>query len=189
MSKENFVNDSCYLMINKRYTATVTHLISLEDYIAGPYDPIDDNFGKIMKVSSDNNPKFAEALNLIIERERKELFYSGRPIRVDRNQALRDGEIIDYKEGKILIEYEMPNGSTALNVLHIPDADTKKLSTWRPEKNAINTFTYYAPIPYKKAFKQWGEGIRSKIICNPQQADHNAWKTGSKDGLNYFKNQ
>jgi len=46
---------------------------------------------------------------------------------VYRNQGDRDGAVVSYSGDDILIEYEMPNGTTALNIIK-PDGSYKSIS-------------------------------------------------------------
>jgi hypothetical protein len=47
----------------------------------------------------------------------------GDPIQLFRNQGMREGVVLAVIGDKILVEYEMPNGSTSLNIILQQNAD------------------------------------------------------------------
>lgn len=143
-----------YLRINKNYVATVRTLNSLEYYLDKVGD-IDDSFGEIVEVSNVSE-LFLEKLYRIIDRfkaiqNKKSL---GNHLQVFRNQGERWAEVVATSKNGFLVEYEMPNGTTALNVI-------KSLS--RPDD--------YKTMTYKRAFASWEFGLQlqnAELINNPQ---------------------
>ena len=143
-----------YLRINKNYVATVRDLNSLKSYLDKVGD-MDDSFGQILEVSNVSE-LFLQKLYRIIDRfkaiqNKKSI---GNHLQVFRNQGFRDGVVVATSHLGFLVEYEMPNGTTALNViksLRIPDD--------------YNTMTY------KRAFASWEFGLQlqhAELINNPQ---------------------
>lgn len=143
-----------YLRINKDYVATVRDLNSLASYLDKVGD-IDDSFGEIVEVSNVSE-LFLDKLHRIINRfkaiqNKKSL---GTWLKVFRNQGERWAEVVATSKNGFLVEYEMPNGTSALNIL-------KSLS--RPNE--------YKTITYKKAFNSWEFGLQLQdaiLINNPQ---------------------
>ena len=124
-----------YLRINKNYVATVRDLNSLASYLEKVGD-IDDGFGEIVEVSNVSE-LFLDKLHRIINRfkaiqNKKSI---GNHLQVFRNQGERWAEVVATSKNGFLVEYEMPNGTTALNVIK---------SLRRPNE--------YKTITYKKAF-------------------------------------
>ena len=62
----------------------------------------------------------------------------GKYIRVKRNQAYRNGMIVGYNSDSLLLEYVMPNGTTALNVIKDIDVDEYKNITYQKAKQKFN---------------------------------------------------
>ena len=127
-----------YLRINKNYVATVRDLNSLASYLEKVGD-IDDGFGEIVEVSNVSE-LFLDKLHRIINRfkaiqNKKSI---GNHLQVFRNQGERWAEVVATSKNGFLVEYEMPNGTTALNVIK---------SLRRPNE--------YKTITYKKAFASW----------------------------------
>ena len=143
-----------YLRINKNYVATVRDLNSLASYLEKVGD-IDDSFGEIVEVSNFSELRL-DKLHRIINRfkaiqNKKRI---GNHLQVFRNQGERWAEVVATSKNGFLVEYEMPNGTTALNVI-------KSLS--RPND--------YKTITYKKAFASWEFGLQlqdAQLINNPQ---------------------
>ena len=143
-----------YLRINKNYVATVRDLNSLASYLEKVGD-MDDSFGEIVEIS-----KFSELrlykLHTIINKfkaiqNKKSI---GNHLQVFRNQGFRDGVVVATSKNGFLVEYEMPNGSTALNVI---------TSLSRPDN--------YKTMTYKRAFASWEFGLQlqdAQLINNPQ---------------------
>tara|TARA_R100000541_G_scaffold36324_1_gene44380 strand:- start:130 stop:588 length:459 start_codon:yes stop_codon:yes gene_type:complete len=143
-----------YLRINKNYVATVRDLNSLASYLEKVGD-MDDSFGEIVEIS-----KFSELrlykLHTIINKfkaiqNKKSI---GNHLQVFRNQGFRDGVVVATSKNGFLVEYEMPNGSTALNVI---------TSLSRPDN--------YKTMTYKRAFGSWEFGLQlqdAQLINNPQ---------------------
>ena len=143
-----------YLRINKNYVATVRDLNSLASYLEKVGD-IDDGFGEIVEVSNVSE-LFLDKLHRIINRfkaiqNKKSI---GNHLQVYRNQGERWVEVVATSKNGFLVEYEMPNGTTALNVIK---------SLQRPNE--------YKTITYKKAFASWEFGLQlqdAQLINNPQ---------------------
>lgn len=143
-----------YLRINKNYVATVRDLNSLASYLEKVGD-IDDSFGEIVEISNFSELRLYK-LHTIINKfkaiqNKKSI---GKYLQVFRNQGFRDGVVVATSKNGFLVEYEMPNGSTALNVI-------KSLS--RPDN--------YKTITYKRAFASWEFGLQlqdAQLINNPQ---------------------
>ena len=143
-----------YLRINKNYVATVRDLNSLASYLKKVGD-MDDSFGQILEVSNVSE-SFLKTLYKIVDRYTAILNkkYLGRHVNVHRNQGFRDGVVVATSKNGFLVEYEMPNGTTALNVIK---------SLRRPDD--YNTMTY------KRAFASWEFGLQlqdAQLINNPQ---------------------
>lgn len=143
-----------YLRINKNYVATVRDLNSLASYLEKVGD-MDDSFGEIVEISNFSELRLYK-LHTIINKfkaiqNKKSI---GMPVNVYRNQGIRDGVVVATSKNGFLVEYEMPNGSTALNVVK---------SLRRPDD--------YKTITYKKAFASWEFGLQlqdAQLINNPQ---------------------
>ena len=144
-----------YLRINKNYVATIRNLNSLVSYLEKVGD-IDDGFGEIVEVSNVSE-LFLDKLHRIINRfkaiqNKKRI---GNHLQVFRNQGERWAEVVATSKNGFLVEYEMPNGTTALNVVK---------SLRRPNE--------YKTITYKKAFASLEFGLQlqdAQLINNPQR--------------------
>jgi hypothetical protein len=144
-----------YLRINKNYVATIRDLNSLSSYLENVGD-IDDTFGEIVEVSNVDD-RFLNGVYRLIDKFKlkKNNESIGIEISVIRNQGERDAVVVAVSKDRFLIEYQMPNGSTALNVL-------KDLS--RTEN--------YKTITYKKALgsREFGVQLQNvELINNPQR--------------------
>jgi len=144
-----------YLRINKNYVATIRDLNSLSSYLENVGD-IDDTFGEIVEVSNVDD-RFLNGVYRLIDKFKlkKNNESIGVEISVLRNQGERDAVVVAVSKDRFLIEYQMPNGSTALNVL-------KDLN--RPEN--------YKTITYKKALgsREFGVQLQNvELINNPQR--------------------
>jgi hypothetical protein len=144
-----------YLRINKNYVATVRNLESLCNYLRTVGD-VDNTFGII---ESDNGtPDFYIRMVIKIVKAYKRYLakkHIGTYVEVYRNQGLREGYVVAANENGFIVEYVMPNGTSALNIL-------KDLS--RTEN--------YKSISYKKAFssRDFGSQIsKADLINNPQK--------------------
>ena len=143
-----------YLRINKNYVATVRDLNSLASYLEKVGD-MDDSFGEIVEVSNVSELRL-DKLHRIINRfkaiqNKKSI---GNHLQVFRNQGERWAEVVATSKNGFLVEYEMPNGTTALNVIK---------SLRRPNE--------YKTITYKKALASWEFGLQlqdAQLINNPQ---------------------
>lgn len=144
-----------YLRINKNYVATVRDLNSLLSYLENVGD-IDNTFGEIVEISNVDD-RFLKAVYRLVDKFKlkKNTESIGIEISVFRNQGERDAVVVAVSKDKFLIEYQMPNGSTALNVL-------KDLR--RPEN--------YKTITYKRALgsREFGAQLQNaELINNPQK--------------------
>lgn len=147
-----------YLRINKNYVATVRDLNSLSDYLDKVGD-IDETFGKIETISGVSD-KFLKGLHRIVSlfQKKRNQTRIGERIEVFRNQDYRHGVVVAASRHGFLIEYTMPNGTSALNVI-------KRLD--RPDT--------YKSITYKRAFgsHEFGEQlqeIKHQLINKPQRS-------------------
>tara|TARA_R100001510_G_C7629944_1_gene188991 strand:+ start:591 stop:1046 length:456 start_codon:yes stop_codon:yes gene_type:complete len=144
-----------YLRINKNYVATVRDLNSLASYLDKVGD-MDDSFGEILEVSNVDE-SFLKKLYRIVDRYKAIQNNKSIGLQVDvyRNQGVRDGVVVATSKNGFLIEYEMPNGTTALNVLK---------SLRRPDK--------YKTMTYKRALHshEFGKQLQDvELINNPQK--------------------
>lgn len=144
-----------YLRINKHYVATVRDLNSLSSYLENVGD-IDNTFGEIVEISNVNE-KFLKEIYVLIDKFKlkKNKESIGMDISVLRNQGERDAVVVAVSKDKFLIEYQMPNGSTALNVL-----------------NDLHRTENYKTITYKKALSSREFGLQlqnAELINNPQR--------------------
>lgn len=157
--KDVYLNGSFYVRFNRHYTATVRNLESLL-YAINKLDPDMSVFGEIVK-SCDENDEFTNELIRMINSFRLHMHPSsvGDYLIVNRNQGDRDAVVLaeiytpETNSTEQLIEYEMPNGTTSLNVI-FSDGES------------------YKSIAYKTAIrsKKWGGLIDvSKLIYRPQK--------------------
>jgi hypothetical protein len=143
-----------YLRINKYYVATVRRLEDLVSYLNEVGDT-DETFGTIESVNgaSDFDIRMVNKIVKQFKRLQAKQFL-GKHVYVHRNQAMRSGYVVASNENGFLIEYQMPNGTTALNVI-----------------NDINRPDVYKSITYDKAIhsRAFGEDlIGVELIKNPQ---------------------
>jgi len=143
-----------YLRINKNYVATVRNLNSLESYLDKVGD-MDDSFGEIVEMSNVSE-SFLKKLYRIVDRNKaiQNNKSIGMPVNVYRNQGIRDGVVVATSKNGFLVEYEMPNGTTALNVVK---------SLRRPDD--------YKTITYNRALHshEFGNQLQDvELINNPQ---------------------
>lgn len=68
----------------------------------------------------------------------------GQWLTVERNQGEREAEVLAIRPGLALIEYEMPNGTTALNVVAITE-----------DEKLISEGCIYHAVSYRKVPKYW----------------------------------
>jgi len=127
-----------YLRINRHYTATIRDLKSFANYLRDVGDT-DDVFGEVTAVSNVSK-LFLHRMNDIINEHKKRLNkrFIGEETQVKRNQGMRDAVVVGVNGQNLLIEYEMPNGTTALNIIDkMSRADEYKSITY---KNAMSKF-------------------------------------------------
>lgn len=127
-----------YLRINKNYTATIRDLKSFANYLRDVGDT-DDVFGEVTAVSNVSK-LFLHRMNDIINEYKKRLNkrFIGEETQVKRNQGMRDAVVVGANGEHLLIEYEMPNGTTSLNMItEMSRADEYKSITY---KNAMSKF-------------------------------------------------
>lgn len=144
-----------YLRINKDYVATVRDLNSLASYLDKVGD-MDDSFGQIVEISNVNE-SFLKKLYRIVDRHKaiQNKKSIGNHLQVFRNQGMRDGVVVATSKNSFLVEYEMPNGTTALNVVK---------SLRRPDD--------YKTMTYKRALHshEFGKQLQDvELINNPQR--------------------
>lgn len=144
-----------YLRINKYYVATVRRLEDLVSYLNEVGDT-DETFGTIESVNgaSDFDIRMVNKIVKQFKRLQAKQFL-GKHVYVHRNQAMRSGYVVASNENGFLIEYQMPNGTSALNIL-----------------KDLNRTENYKSITYKKAFssRDFGsEMIKADLINNPQK--------------------
>jgi hypothetical protein len=128
-----------YLRINKNYTATIRDLKSFAKYLRDVGDT-DDVFGEVTAISSNVSKLFLHRMHDIVNEHKKRLNkrFIGRETSVVRNQGSRDARVVGANSEHLLIEYEMPNGTTALNIIDgMASADDYKSITY---KNAMTKF-------------------------------------------------
>ena len=144
-----------YLRINKDYVATVRDLNSLASYLHKVGD-MDDSFGEIVEVSNVDE-SFLKKLYRIVDRYKAIQNNKSIAMQVDvyRNQGVRNGVVVATSKNGFLVEYEMPNGTTALNVVK---------SLRRPNE--------YKTMTYKRALHshEFGKQLQDvELINNPQK--------------------
>jgi len=139
-----------YLRINKDYTATIRNLEGLPDYLDSL--TLDDTFGEIIEVMNVSR-EFINQVRTIVKNKKKELSQSliGRIIYLNRNQGYRDGIVVAVDGNQILVEYTMPRGTTALNLI-----------------TDVNNPDKYKTITYTKALQQFQIDMNN-LINNPQR--------------------
>jgi hypothetical protein len=181
-SGENAVlSHGFYVKINPYYTATIRDLTSFEQYLKRKDEIWGKEFGTITYRDKSASKEWVARMNELIETKKAEIeqygtsgYKVGQHISVFRNQADRDAYVIAVSGDEILIEYAMPNDTTALNIIDttLPDY------TGGSSKN-------YEPISYSdaKKSKKWGSKIdASKLMNNPQSGSKfgNGGTAGSK---------
>jgi hypothetical protein len=77
--------------------------------------------------------------------------FIGKETYVKRNQGIRDAVVVGVNSEHLLIEYEMPNGTTSLNVI-----------------SAMSNVDDYKSITYKNAMSKFDIDY-SLLINNPQK--------------------
>ena len=143
-----------YLRINENYTATVRDLRQLVNYLSKVGDT-DENFG-IIESEGGASKGFIRAIVSICRKfeDFKASKSVGRSVSLYRNQGWREGVVVVANRHGLLVEYVMPKGTTALNVL-------SKIS----DDIGHN-------ISYDKArhHRDWAEGMaKAELIGNPQR--------------------
>ena len=126
-------NNEIYMVIDENYTATVRDLKAIEAYLA-EQTTISKYFGEITYINDDCSREFRNAVKEIrakhikrFNQTAKDISSVGDNLEVDRNQGLRDAVIVSVSGDEDLIEYEMPNGTTALNIIK-PDGNYRSFS-------------------------------------------------------------
>jgi hypothetical protein len=140
-----------YLRVNENYTATIRDLHGLTDYLMTL--DIDKTFGEITEVSNVSRD-FLNEVKLAVDYRKKKMnqHLLGQYIDVFRNQAEREAMVVAVSGEYLLIEYVMPKGTTALNLIR----DIQNVNT-------------YKPITYKKALSQFKGLDINLLINNPQK--------------------
>jgi hypothetical protein len=144
-------NGYVYLRINKNYTATIRDLKSFSEYLDKVGDT-DHVFGEVTAVSNVHKT-FLNAMYKIVNMHKNRLNKRliGRETLVVRNQGSRDARVVGANSEHLLIEYEMPNGTTALNII-----------------DGMASADDYKSITYKNAMKKFDIEL-SLLINNPQK--------------------
>lgn len=160
-------NNEIYFVIDGNYTATVRNLDSFKAYLKG-LKTLSPEFGEITYINPEAERSFVNAVKEIRKqhidrfadnsknfqfRDKKEsnLSQIGQSVEVERNQGLRDATIVSVSGDEELIEYIMPNGTTALNIIKADGS--------------------YQSLPYAKLQKstKWLKNLdKSLLINNPQ---------------------
>lgn len=150
-----------HLVIDENYTATIRDLNSLKSYLDNQ-NTISKYFGEITYVSDECTKQFRDAVKQIRDNHIKRFNNPvGESIQVDRNQGLRDAVIVSYSGDDELIEYVMPNGTTALNIVK-PDGSYKSMS--------------YANL---QGSNKWMQNLNAKLLINnPQSGKKFQFTTG-----------
>jgi hypothetical protein len=171
-----------YVKINPHYTATIRNLKSFESYLERKDELWGKEFGEITNVDKSASKEWVSELNRLIEKKKSELenkgtgnYKVGDEITLWRNQADRDGYVIAVYNNEILVEYEMPNGTTALNIIDLT----------LPEYDKYNYTKNYTTISYEKArlSKKWGNKIDASRLINNPQGSAKRYNNGGMAGL------
>lgn len=127
-----------YLVINENTTVEIGNLTKLEALLK-EQNSLSPSFGKlhmpngaltahlmdrINKIIADHIASFNKAEEEVASPHKD---YIGDYYVVYRNQGDRDGAIVSCSGDDVLVEYEMPNGTTALNIIK-PDGSYKSIS-------------------------------------------------------------
>ena len=157
-----------YVKINPHYTATIRNLKSFESYLERKDELFGKEFGEITNVDKSASQEWVAELNRLIEKKKSELenkgignYKVGDEITLWRNQADRDGYVLAVDNNEMLVEYEMPNGTSALNIIDLT----------LPEYDKYNYNKNYKTISYDNARKsnKWSGKIdANRLINNPQ---------------------
>ncbi len=156
-AEERLVNMKQYIevVIDSNYTSTVRDPDSLRDYLSRQKS-ISSLFGIIKNTSGFNTQGFIDEVFEIIK-DHKERFAEnddrvGEQVDIYRNQADREGIIVSYVDEDILVEYQMPKGTTALNIIK-PDGS-------------------YKSYPYRKlsSSKKWRKNLADNLLINNPQS-------------------
>lgn len=143
-----------YLRINEHYTATVRDLKQLVNYLSKVGDT-DSHFGIIDSEGGASEGFIRAIVNICRKFEDfKASKLVGQSVSLYRNQGWRDGVVVVANRHGFLVEYVMPKGTTALNIL-------SKIS----DNIGHN-------ISYDKArhHRDWAEGMaKAELIDNPQR--------------------
>jgi hypothetical protein len=139
-----------YLRINNSYTATIRTLHNLSQFINN--QQVDSTFGEISEVSNVSK-EFLNEVKKIVSSKKKKMRESfiGKPVYLFRNQAWRDSSVVAVSDEHLLVEYVMPNGTSALNLI-----------------KDINEPNNYKTITYKNASLKFDINLNS-LINNPQK--------------------
>jgi hypothetical protein len=140
-----------YLRINTHYTATIRTLDNLPDYLDSL--DVDNTFGEVVEASNVSKD-FLNQVRLAVHRKKGKMNLAllRRQVFVYRNQAYREGSVVAVNGRHLLVEYVMPKGTSALNLItDINDADN------------------YRTITYKDASLQFADLDMNSLINNPQK--------------------
>ena len=165
-------NNEIHMVIDENYTATVRNLKAIEVYLS-EQKTISKYFGEITYINDDCDKDFRNSVKEIRDNHIK-IFnqpsedvssvgnhlevasphkdYVGDYYVVYRNQGDRDAAIVSTSGDDILVEYEMPNGTTALNIIK-PDGSYKAIS--------------YAKL---QTSKKWIKNLDENFLINNPQS-------------------
>jgi hypothetical protein len=140
-----------YLRINTHYTATIRTLDNLPDYLDSL--DVDSSFGEVVEVSNVSKD-FLNQVKMAVDGKKSKINQPllRKQVFVYRNQAYREGSVVAVNGQHLLVEYIMPKGTSALNLItDINDADN------------------YRTITYKDASLQFADLDMNSLINNPQK--------------------
>jgi hypothetical protein len=167
-----------HVKINPYYTATVRDLRSFESYLQRKDELWGKEFGQIQYKDKSASKEWISELNRLINQKKSQLeefgnskYQVGDMISIYRNQAEREAEVLALSGHEILVEYTMPNGTSALNVI---DTTMDEYTGGSAKRN-------YEPISYSqlRESKKWASKIdKSRLVNNPQKGSK--FKEGGK---------
>jgi hypothetical protein len=160
-TKIKIMKPYAYVKINDYpYTATVRCLESFRKYLNTSKEKYTLNvFGQIDAIGGDASLEWIAELKQIIAEKKEQLMgiNLGSYYSVIRNQGERDACVISIDGNEAVIEYEMPNGTSALNIVTVE-------SLMNPESKDYKNITYMQL--YKS--KRFDDIDLSILINNPQ---------------------
>ena len=180
-----------YVRINPSYTATIRNLKDFENYLKRKDEVFGKQFGEITNIDKSASKEWLDEFNYLIARKKAELkneeiikYEVGDSITIHRNQGDREAYVIAVIDNEILVEYSMPNGTSALNII----------DTSLPEYDKNNYKKNYIPISYDNAriSKKWSSKIDANGLINNPQGSAKRFADGGniydiKSDLNKYK--